>query len=444
MRGMHGIIADGLSGLHDLQIGGSRCCICQRGWGWLFWLVWMWCNERWSLRADGKMQHTGALMLRFIITCGGSGIGENGQGRVGTVTIRGVRVIAAAVPICYVGVECPSGVNEADHGVQDALAVAAVDVDIGSVGVEDAIAATAVGVSFGIVVSAVVVSAAGSARGVNGQGGVGAAVSAAGIAVGDSVGVGIEGAGNVDDAVAAAAIGVVNIAATVAKCVGGMGGTDHANVVAWSTFAVAAVGGDSVEGASNVKDVGGLDGIAAADAVIDISIGTDGVGVTATGGASSGNEQGAVGDSDNAGIAVAAADIVVTSVGVGVIIAGMRGDVSTEAKIAGGGSMGGSGEGSSGERGSGNGAGTVTVVAAMGVGLSSGAGCAVAAAVTVIVAPWAVLGFDVIAGDALAIAPFDVDVGGVELASQCGIVHEGNSRSGNLYIEQSLHHCQWP
>ena len=46
----------------------------------------------------------------------------------------------------------------------------------------------------------------------------------------------------------------------------------------------------------------------------------------------------------------------------------------------------------------------------------------VVAAVVVVVMPWAVLGFDVVAGDALAVAPFDVDVGGVKLAGAVSCV----------------------
>ena len=65
-------------------------------------------------------------------------------------TIEGIGVIAAGVAIRGVDVEGTSGFDEAGGIVRDALAVAAVGVDVGGAGAEGVVASAAVGIGVGV------------------------------------------------------------------------------------------------------------------------------------------------------------------------------------------------------------------------------------------------------------------------------------------------------
>jgi len=84
MRGTWGIKASGVCGLYDLQVEGGGCSILWRGWGWLFWHVWMWCDKGRDLKNDVEERHAGALVLWFVIACssGCSAVSIEGAGNV--------------------------------------------------------------------------------------------------------------------------------------------------------------------------------------------------------------------------------------------------------------------------------------------------------------------------------------------------------------------------
>jgi len=86
--------ADGVCGLHDLQVGGGGRSIRQRSWRWLFWLVQLWCGDWWGLGTGIKRQHVGTLVLRFVIVCSGREAIANGQSRVGADDVEGVGAYA--------------------------------------------------------------------------------------------------------------------------------------------------------------------------------------------------------------------------------------------------------------------------------------------------------------------------------------------------------------
>ena len=133
-------------------------------------------------------------------------------------------------------------------------------------------------------------------------------VRSAGSGLNRRTGIGVSGVG-VEDAVAAAGVGVC-VAVAGGADGAGVGGTNRADIVSGPSFAVAVgdvgVGGVGVEGASDVKDVGSLDGAAAADAKVIVSISTDGVDVESIGvfaGAAVGNDIAGMGGTDSANIA---------------------------------------------------------------------------------------------------------------------------------------------
>jgi len=85
-----------------------------QGWGWFFWLVQLRRGDWWDLRNDVEGWHAGALMLRFVVACGGDGVEREGVDDTGSE--GGVAVAAAAgvaLGVGVVGVEGAGGVGNA-------------------------------------------------------------------------------------------------------------------------------------------------------------------------------------------------------------------------------------------------------------------------------------------------------------------------------------------
>jgi len=53
--------------LYDLGVGGKGGCVCQRGWGWLFWFVQLRRSDRRDLLTSVKRQDMGALVLVLVL-----------------------------------------------------------------------------------------------------------------------------------------------------------------------------------------------------------------------------------------------------------------------------------------------------------------------------------------------------------------------------------------
>ena len=84
---MHGVEANGVCGLHNLGVEGGGCSILWRDWGWFFWLVQLRCSNWWDLRTGIEGQDASILVLRFVVTCSGSGAIANEQGGFGTFAV---------------------------------------------------------------------------------------------------------------------------------------------------------------------------------------------------------------------------------------------------------------------------------------------------------------------------------------------------------------------
>jgi len=55
---------DGVSRiLHNLRVGGGGHSVHQKGWGWFFWLVQLWCGDQWDLRNDVEGRDASTLVL---------------------------------------------------------------------------------------------------------------------------------------------------------------------------------------------------------------------------------------------------------------------------------------------------------------------------------------------------------------------------------------------
>ena len=242
-----------------LQVGDRGCCVCARCWGWLFWLVRMQRSGRWDLRTDVEGRDADALVLRFVVACGGGGAVVNEQGGFGTAAVGCVRAITSGGGAC--GGDNAVGVAEAvgDDGV--VVAAAAFDDDVGTVDVAGgavrvAFAVAAVGSGVGVVV----------AIGADGAVGIDDVGCLVGFAV-VIVGVGVGGVGSVSDAGRAVDVGVV--AASVAICgsgVEGAGGVDEAGNVVGGVAATAV--GIDVSGACGTDGAGIVDDVCVAVAVV--------------------------------------------------------------------------------------------------------------------------------------------------------------------------------
>ena len=118
-----------------LELVGMGGWACREDWRQFFWLVSAQRDERRDLRTDVEGQKAGALVLWFVVVCGGAGVdGVDGADRwsgVGAVAVEGGGVFADAKAV---GVEGVGMVDEVDALDRVAVVVAVA----GGVGVEDA------------------------------------------------------------------------------------------------------------------------------------------------------------------------------------------------------------------------------------------------------------------------------------------------------------------
>ena len=84
---MHGVEADGACGLHDLGVEAGGHSILRRDWGWFFWLGQLWHGNWWDLRTGIEGWDASALVLWFVIVCGGGGAIANEQGGFGVFAV---------------------------------------------------------------------------------------------------------------------------------------------------------------------------------------------------------------------------------------------------------------------------------------------------------------------------------------------------------------------
>jgi len=199
------------------------------------------------LRTGVKRRHAGALMLRFVVACGGSGVIVNGQGGIGAAAVECVRAFASGEGAC--DGDSDVGVAKAVGDDRVVVAAAAVDGGVEGEGVDDTRSKSGV-----------------------------AAAAAAGVALAVGV-VGVKGAGGVSDAgsdsvgvegtVTATAVGVgvgfvVGVGVVTAGDGVGVDGTDSSDegsggdgvvlVKVWGLRGASDVGGTGL-GAAEVKGV---------------------------------------------------------------------------------------------------------------------------------------------------------------------------------------------
>jgi len=119
-------------GLAWLRSWGRSGFVCWMRWGRFFWFVRWRGDGRRDLRTDFEMRHAGALMLVFVVACGGADV--SGWRDVGAAVVAGVGVGIVGV--------------EGSGSVDDAVTVAVGDgVGVPGAGVVDGVVgAAAVGV----------------------------------------------------------------------------------------------------------------------------------------------------------------------------------------------------------------------------------------------------------------------------------------------------------
>ena len=76
------------------ELGAEGVAFIRGAGGRLFWLVQLQCSNQWDLGTSIERWHAGALVLRFIIMCGGREAVANGRSRVSADDVEGVGAYA--------------------------------------------------------------------------------------------------------------------------------------------------------------------------------------------------------------------------------------------------------------------------------------------------------------------------------------------------------------
>ena len=142
--------------LHDLRVGGGAKCVCQGCWGRFFWLVHLRCGEWRDLRTDVERRDVDALVLWFVVACGGNADDADDVDRrvVGAAGVRGVLESAVALAVAVdAGIDAVGVVGAAGIGgvLESAVALA---VAVGA-GILVANVAVAVAIAVAVVVECV-------------------------------------------------------------------------------------------------------------------------------------------------------------------------------------------------------------------------------------------------------------------------------------------------
>ena len=110
-RGMREVRDDELMMiLHNLEVGGGARCICQGCWGRFFWLVHPRRGDWGNLVIGVERPDADALVIWFVVGCGGDADDANGRG-VGGVEGAGIIAVADADAVGCVGPFAGDGVN---------------------------------------------------------------------------------------------------------------------------------------------------------------------------------------------------------------------------------------------------------------------------------------------------------------------------------------------
>jgi len=282
------------------ELGAEGVAFVRGAGGRLFWLVQLRHGDRWDLGTGIERRHAGALVLRFVIVCGGREAVANGRSRVSADDVEGVgayagrggardgddavgvakvagddgvAVGAAAVVVADDGV----GAGGASNVVRNAAAAAVGGVGVEGAGdIEDEAAPAVAVVVIGVGADGVDVESVGAFAGGEGTGGDD---EAGGVVTCDAVGVGVERAGGVGEAggiaVVAAVVAIEDVGGTVDVAFTAGGGTgvegaERAVAVAGAAFDD---GVGVVQGAGSVGDVGVVARGALAVAPFDVDVG---------------------------------------------------------------------------------------------------------------------------------------------------------------------------